>query len=923
MKALINKFYDIREGEWKLTLAFFSVSFLLMVVVYVLKPVRDSLFLVDLGARRLPYVFILIALVAIPVTSLISRSVHKYKSYRVFLWSNFLVILQLLILRQLFFLGDNWVYVLFYLWVGIFTILIVSQFWVFANEAYNTVQAKRLFPLINLGAILGAIAGSNATSAMITLVNIKTEDLLYISIAVLTIILLLTRIIYKAYEPDHPNTINQRIKKPVSPGNLKSLFNSKYQMIIAGIIGSAMFVSTLADYQLKATAISTFPEKAELTSFMGIFYGNVSLLALIIQIVISGRILRKIGLGGALTIRPAGLMIGAMLMAFEPILAFAVFLGGIDNASQYSIDKTGREILFFPFPQKVKERIKFFMDVVVDRLFKGFAGLLLLLLVIILEFNIRQIAVVTIIFSMIWLILSRIAQREYVGEFRKVLGTQYVDIKNDNNFNLSEPHTVQIIREQLNSSESSKVLRALYLLGNDSAQPFAEDLKPLLHHSLYEIRLLALKSLSKIPGKDFSSDILNLLKENDTEIRLESINYICMSAKGNPDEVLLDYLNSNSMLDKSSAIGCITKYGDETKRSWIKDEILEQIIADKSKENNLARAQTTQMLGHLKGQKAVKYLPALLNDPSPAVQKEAIKSMKAIKDPAFLPLLINFLFDKKLLPEVRQAVAAFGKNHVKTLASYLQKDKLSDDNFEAIVKTLSLMPFKATITHLIDALEKEKTFPKRLMLIKALNKLRTNHQPDLKFQKKLIFKALDKELNQSYLLLQAGSYLPDDKRFKLLNKLLQERRNQIKEHLFRLLGLIFDPNDLYVAFQGYRSKNEENRAAALELLDNLLKGKRRTLIMNILDPISDDNNIVAGRQYYGFSIGSYSEAMNVFINTGDNWLKAAALLGITPQCPAVLQDKLKEATNDNHPLIWQAARLTLSKNFKYEKWTQS
>ncbi|MFU8842711.1 MAG: Npt1/Npt2 family nucleotide transporter [Bacteroidales bacterium] len=923
MKALVNKFYDVREGEWRLTIAFFAVSFLLMVVVYFLKPARDSLFLVGLGANRLPYVFILIALVAIPITGLITQKVQKYKSFRVFLWTNLLVIFQLLILRQLFVLDRNWVYVLFYLWVGIFAILVVSQFWVFANEVFNTSKAKRIFPLINLGAILGAIAGSNTTSALISFFSMKTEDLLYISIAALAIISFITFTVRKAYKPKYLNSYNSAKKKPAGPGKLKSIINSKYQLIIAGIIGSAMFVSTLADYQLKAVAIDAFPQKDSLTSFMGIFYGNVSVLALIIQIVLSGRILHKIGLGGTLTIRPAGILIGAILMAFEPVLVFAVFMGGIDNSTQYSIDKTGREILFFPFPQQVKERIKFFMDVIVDRLFKGLAGLLLLLLVFVFEFNTRQIAGVTIFFSLIWLMLSRVAQREYVRQFRKTLESQYIEIAPNSYFDLNEPHTVQIIRAQLNSNENSKVLRTLNLLEGNSALPFVGELQKLLHHELHEIKLLALQRLSTIKEKNFSNDIRALLKENDTEIRLESINYICMFAEGNPDQVLLNYLNSNSMLDKSSALGCIARYGDKTKREWIKDKMLEQIISNKSKENNLARAQTAQVLGYLKGQKALKYLPELLNDPSPAVQKEAIKSMEAIKHAVFLPLLVDFMFGKKLLPEARQALATFGENHVKTLVDYLQQEKRSNDNFEAIVKTLSLMPFKTTITQLIDALETENTFPRRLMLIKALGKLRTIHQPDLKFPKNVIFKALDKELNQYYLLLQAGSYLPDDKRFKLLNKLLQERITQIKEHLFRLLGLILNPNDLYVAFHGYQSANEENRAAALELLDNLLKGKRRPLIMNILDPVSDDKNIATGRQHYGIYIGSYSEAMNAFIDTGDIWMKAAALLGVTPECPAVLQDKLKEATNDKHPLIFQAARLTLSKSFKQETWRQS
>ncbi|HMB99356.1 MAG TPA: hypothetical protein VKM36_12775, partial [Balneolaceae bacterium] len=78
MKKFINRFYDVRPGEWYVTIAMFFVNFLLMVVLYFLKPARDSLFLIELGAAQLPLVFILVAVVSIPVTQLVSRLVQSY-----------------------------------------------------------------------------------------------------------------------------------------------------------------------------------------------------------------------------------------------------------------------------------------------------------------------------------------------------------------------------------------------------------------------------------------------------------------------------------------------------------------------------------------------------------------------------------------------------------------------------------------------------------------------------------------------------------------------------------------------------------------------------------------------------------------------------------------------------------------------------
>ncbi len=183
----------------------------------------------------------------------------------------------------------------------------------------------------------------------------------------------------------------------------------------------------------------------------------------------------------------------------------------------------------------------------------------------------------------------------------------------------------------------------------------------------------------------------------------------------------------------------------------------------------------------------------------------------------------------------------------------------------------------------------------------------------LKFSNTIVQQILDDELKQSYLHLLVSSHISDEARFQLLHKVMREQREQIKEHLFRLMGLIFDPDDLYGAFQGHQSANKENKSAALELLENLLKGRQRQLIVTLLDPISDEKSLAIGQQFFGFNIDSYEEAMTTLLNTNTPWLRAAALLGITPQCPLSLQKKLKAAADDDNLVVRETAELVMSK----------
>src|SRR5699024_12017782 len=143
-----------------------------------------------------------------------------------------------------------------------------------------------------------------------------------------------------------PVTITQTQSQPVRTDSTSDLFktvvNSRYQLLIAGIIGVAMLVSTLIDFQFKSIAAQAYPNTAGLTTFLGYFYGGMSLIALLIQILFSTQITKRLGLDGAVLTRPVGLMVGSILLLIAPVLASVIFLEGFNRAGRYSIDKTGR-----------------------------------------------------------------------------------------------------------------------------------------------------------------------------------------------------------------------------------------------------------------------------------------------------------------------------------------------------------------------------------------------------------------------------------------------------------------------------------------------------------------------------------------------------------------------------------------------------
>jgi ATP:ADP antiporter, AAA family len=406
LKKIITLFYDVRRGEWIPVIQMFGLHFILMMIIYFLKPARDSILLTGNGPDDLPIVYILLAVCSMPVVHILACLMKKYAIRTVSIASLFFLSLNLLLIRLFIGFDLQWMNRAFYIWVGIFGILVISLFWIFANDVFKPAQARRIFSFLTLGAILGAILGSKASSILVGMGVLSTDNLLYlcsglllVSIAIILSIRPVVNIIPVTY-------IVTDLKKTTTFNAARNVIRSRYQLMISAIVGLTMITTTFTDYQFKAIAFVSYTDKDDLTAFLGMFYAGISLASLLIQILFSEQIIRKLGLAGSILTRPVGMMFGAVMMAIEPVLASVIVLNGLDGASRYSIDKTGRELLFLPLPQHVKEQTKLFIDIFVDRFSRGIAGVLLLGFIIWLPSPVYSLTYVVIALLVMWIVLG-------------------------------------------------------------------------------------------------------------------------------------------------------------------------------------------------------------------------------------------------------------------------------------------------------------------------------------------------------------------------------------------------------------------------------------------------------------------------------------------------------------------------------------
>jgi ATP:ADP antiporter, AAA family len=265
----------------------------------------------------------------------------------------------------------------------------------------------------------------------------------------------------------------------------------------------------------------------------------------------------------------------------------------------------------------------------------------------------------------------------------------------------------------------------------------------------------------------------------------------------------------------------------------------------------------------------------LLHDSSIAVVREAIVTVGEIRYSEAVPLLIDKLADNGLRREARQALIKFGDAVIPDLVQ-----RLSDDTEDPVIrrripKALALSGKRSAAVALIERLHR-LNFHLDYSVLKALNRLRTT-SPDIIINEELVRAAINKERDEYDRLRTLQSWLQVNQLnqpvFSLLMRAINERLQHRVERIFRLVGLIYSPHDIYSVYYNCNIK-PALRSAAIEFLDNLLDMELKKTVTPLLEETLDPENAFRGRAPVHFS--SLSAALSTLINGDDPWLKAIA-----------------------------------------------
>jgi AAA family ATP:ADP antiporter len=323
--------------------------------------------------------------------------------------------------------------IIFYLWVGMFGVFVVAQFWTFCADIYTDERGRRMLPLIAVGATSGAAAGSWIVNWLVDSGIVATEALLLVATLPLFVSIVLTRLVdaREAHKTSASTTI------AATEESFSALFSGARLVLLSRFLFAAAIVTILTNWvntngeNLLFRVIQEALEKrasdegitdsravleftrAGTTAFYGNFFFWVNITALLLQSFVASRLLKYGGFAAIVLMLPVIAMLSYTAMALLPVLFIVKMMKIAENATDYSINNTARHVLWLPVSSETKFRGKPAIDTLYVRLGDGLAALTVLVGVQLLAMATRSFFIFNVSLVFLWLAFTIVLIREH------------------------------------------------------------------------------------------------------------------------------------------------------------------------------------------------------------------------------------------------------------------------------------------------------------------------------------------------------------------------------------------------------------------------------------------------------------------------------------------------------------------------------
>lgn len=861
----------------------------------ILETARDTLFLTRLPPSRLAWVYVVLAglsILAAALSSAISRRFGRRAGFVVTL----AICAYLIVLLYLREPTPVMVFVL-YVTSGVIGTILTLQFWLFAGQLFTVSQGKRLFGALGAGGVVGATVGATVAALLLRVTSPST--LLFIGASLFLCAGLVVTLVPAAEGVDEEDASPVRAFSWL--GDVSLLRADRYVALTAGLVVLSTATVLVADYLFKSTAVATLgPDR--LGPFLGAFYAAQNALALVVQLVLTGTLLRRLGVTTTLLLFPILLLTGGVGMVFTGAFGMALALKATDGSLRHSLHRVTTELLLLPLPGDLRDRAKRLIDTLLGRGAQAVAAGGIVALSALGYADPRTLGLLLSGLALAWVGAALALRAPYVDVFRRALVRGEIP-ETDRELDIS---AVEAILASLASPDDSQVIAAIDLLSNTKRQRLVPAL--ILYHESPKVLEHALGVFAVGDRRDFAPLAERLLGHREPGVRAAAVRALAAAgdrpaaetALGDADPTVRAYAAFFLAFDADEPHG---------------DPRIEAMLDERAPDRASLRDGLLRVIGEHGDERWRRVVRDIVTSDgnARALGPAAAASIRRTGDGSLAPFLVGQLALREGRAAYRDALVSLGDVGFDALRRALADEGCPLSIRRQVPRAIAAFGTQSAVDLLVRALASEPTTTVQYRLLRALGRLSTDSKNGLVGKLKLDRSELEAHARAAlteYLSLfetilaldpshersadpgsssRASSsprpdFGPDGPGSgpvgDVLVGLLRDRLASALERAFRFLQLAHRNEDLESVHHAVVRGDRRARSTALEFLDVLTIGEPsvRALLRVVVDDHDPTERAMRARALVSPSSKSpsHDEAIKRLIRDEDALLAALA-----------------------------------------------
>ncbi|MCA9577010.1 MAG: Npt1/Npt2 family nucleotide transporter [Polyangiales bacterium] len=425
----LRVFSDVRAGEGALALVMTANVFVVMLGYYVLKTVREPLILASGGDGALPfpvsgsegkaYAASAQALCLVLASMAYARLAARWSVRRLIHRVIAFFFVCLLLFYAAAHAGAPHLGFVFYVWVGVFNVAVIAQFWAFANDVYPRESGERIFPIVMLGMGVGGWLGSKLAATLYRH-GVDSFEMMLVAAALLLLHAALYQVVHRLRSAALADAPRESLPD-AAPFSMRGAFallaESRYLKLIAALLIAANLVNTTGEYLLSVAVTEAADGAPDRRAFIGAtyadFHADVNMAVLLVQGLLTSRIVRLGGIRAVVFALPLVALSAYSLIAVGATFAVVRWAKVAENTADYSLMGTAKALLFLPTTREEKYKAKVAIDTVFVRIGDVLASGLVALGLHVFALDTRGFALVNVGVIGLWLLLALGIARRY------------------------------------------------------------------------------------------------------------------------------------------------------------------------------------------------------------------------------------------------------------------------------------------------------------------------------------------------------------------------------------------------------------------------------------------------------------------------------------------------------------------------------